>query len=314
MSDFNVVADEEYDIIRRHRKEKQHEEYKYLHLLQNIMENGFVKRDRTGTGTIGIVGNMMKFNIRNQFILLTTKKVHLRGIFEELKLFLSGNTNTKILEEKGVNIWKGNTNRKFLNSRGLDFLPEGDLGCSYSHTWRNFGGEHPLIPETKGCKGIDQISRIIDRLKTNPLDRRIILTGISPQQEHLMSLPCCHNYTQWLVNPNTNELNVYISLRSNDTFLGCPYNLAQYNLLTLFLCKMLGFNLGEMVYVGVDQHIYLNHIDQCKEQISRTPYPFPKLNIKKDIKTLEDIENLQYEDLDLVDYKCHPAIKAPMAV
>lgn len=289
------------------------EEQQYLDLLSKIIDNGVIRTDRTGTGTKSVFGATMRFSLQEQFILLTTKKVFLRAIFEELKLFLLGNTNSKILEEKGVNIWKGNTSREFLDKVGLPYLPEGEMGCSYPHQWRNFGGEHPLVPETKGHKGVDQIAKIIEKIKTNPTDRRIYLIGSNPAQEHLMALPPCHNYAQFYCDVEKKQLNCCLVIRSNDMFLGCPFNLAQYNLLTIILAKITGYTPGELFYVGVDAHLYLDHIEQAKEQITRTPRCFPKLEIKKDLTSLDDIHTLEFSDLELTGYDPHPAIKAKMS-
>jgi len=291
-----------------------HEEQQYLDLLRDILDGGVLKNNRTGTLTKFVFGRMMRFNLRESFPILTTKKVFLRGVFEELMLFLRGDTNSKHLEEKGIDIWKGNTSRDFLDGLGLTYLPEGEMGCSYPHQWRNYGGEHPLIPETKGCKGIDQISKILYQIKNNPLDRRIYLVGVNPAQERFMSLPCCHNYAQFIVNPNTKELNCLFSMRSNDIFLGFPFNLCQYGLLTIILAKATGCVPNELVYVGVDVHLYHNHFEAAAEQISRSPRPFPKLEIKKCLNDLNDIESLQYSDIELLGYNPYPTIKAKMAI
>jgi len=289
------------------------EEQQYLDLIKHVLAKGYIRKDRTGTGVKSIFGATMRFSLRNQFILLTTKKIFLRGIFEELKLFLMGNTNSKLLETQKVNIWKGNTSREALDKLGLTYLPEGEMGCSYPHQWRNFGGEHPLIPETKGQKGVDQIQNIIEKIKNNPTDRRIYLIGSNPAQEHLMALPPCHNYAQFYCDVDKKELHCFLVIRSNDLFLGCPFNLSQYALLTVLLAKITGYSPGELLYSGVDVHLYLDHLEQAEEQSKRIPRPFPKLIIQKDIASLADIEGLTYEDLNIVDYDPHPPIKARMS-
>lgn len=290
------------------------EELQYLELLKKVLETGQVRKDRTGTGVKSLFGASMRFSLRDQFLLLTTKKVFFRGIFEELKLFLLGKTNLKSLEDKNIGIWKGNTSREFLDNRGLNYLPEGEVGCSYPHQWRNFGGEHPLIPETKGLKGVDQISKIINLIKNDPTNRRIYLVGSNPAQEHLMALPPCHNYAQFYCDLEKKELNCFLLCRSQDLFLGCVYNLCQYNLLTSILAKITGYSPGELYYTGVDVHLYLDHLEQAEEQIKRVPRPFPKLKINYDIKSLDDIEKLEFSHLELDGYNPYPKIKAKMSV
>lgn len=163
----------------------QHEEQQYLDLLRDILDNGVDKGDRTGTGNRYVFAKHMRFSLRDQFPILTTKRVYWRGVVEELLFFLRGDTNSIHLEEKKVNIWKGNTRREYLDKKGLDYLPEGEIGTSYSHQWRNFSGEHPLVPETKGMKGFDQVKYVLDMLKTNPLDRRMIISGWAPSKKCL---------------------------------------------------------------------------------------------------------------------------------
>lgn len=294
----------------------QHPEQQYLDLLQDILDNGVDKEDRTGVGTRYVFSRTLRFPLRESFPILTTKRVYWRGVVEELLFFLRGDTNSKHLEEKRVNIWKGNTSREFLDNKGLTMLPEGEIGCSYSHQWRNFAGEHPLLPETKDLKGFDQVAYVIDKLKTNPYDRRMIISGWCPSQLHLQSLPPCHVAYFFNYNPATNELNCHMTQRSCDTFLGVPFNLSSTALLTCLFAKAAGMKPGEITWTGVDVHLYRNHIESgvVAEQISREPRPFPTLNIKKDIKTLDDIENLEYDDLELVGYKPHKKLKAKMAI
>ena len=318
INDFSVIADEEYNIVKQFRKEKQHEEYKYLHLLQKILDEGTVKGDRTGVGTKSIYGTQLKFDLRNSLPVLTTKKVFFRGVVEELLWFIRGETDSKKLEAKGVNIWKGNTSREFLDKRGLNY-PVGEIGCGYGFQWRSWGKYYNPNPDPNAVcisrvqsGGIDQLAKVVDTIRTNPNDRRMIVSAWNVDQLDMMALVPCHMLFQFDVTDG--YLNCMWSQRSVDSLLGCPFNIASYATLTYLIAKITNLKPGTLTFAGGDTHIYLNHIDQCKEQISRTPYPFPKLNIKKDIKTLKDIENLQFEDFELIDYKCHPAIKAPMAV
>jgi thymidylate synthase len=293
-----------------------HPEYQYLDLLQEIVEYGTDKGDRTGTGNRYLFAKHMRFSLRDQFPILTTKRVYWRGVVEELLFFLRGDTNSIHLEENKVNIWKGNTRREFLDKKGLTCLPEGEIGTSYSHQWRNFSGEHPLIPATKGMKGFDQVKYVLDMLKTNPLDRRMIISGWAPNQLSTMSLPPCHLIYIFNYNPETNELNCHMTQRSCDTFLGVPFNLSSMALMTYLFAEVSGMKPGEISWLGVDVHLYKDHIEggMVAEQLTREPRSFPTLNIKKDLTSLEDIENLSFEDLELVGYKPHKTIKAKMAV
>lgn len=335
MTDFSIVTSEEFALIEKLRKEKQHEEYKYLHLLQKILDEGSVKGDRTGTGTKSIYGTQLKFDLRNSIPVLTTKKVFWKGVVEELLWFIRGDTDSKKLEAKGVKIWTGNTTREFLDKRGLDY-PEGMIGKGYGWQWRNWGGsygktwtkissdgvEYTFVSNPKEAKehykgtpsdmGIDQLANVIDTIKKNPNDRRMIVSAWNVEEIDQTALPPCHLLYQFDVTDG--YLNCQWYQRSVDSFLGLNFNITSYALLTYLVAKITNLKPGTLTFAGGDTHIYLNHIDQCKEQISRTPYPFPKLNIKKDITTLEDIENLQLEDLELINYQSHDAIKAPMAV
>lgn len=332
----DVITDPtEQKLLTRYRLEKQHEEYKYLHLLQDILDNGVVKGDRTGVGTKSIFGTKLQFDLSKSFPILTTKKVFWKGVVEELLWFIRGETNSKKLEEKGVKIWVGNTSREFLDKKGLNY-PEGMIGPGYGWQWRNWGGnygqswtkissegvEYTFISNPKEAKeynrltpsglGIDQLANVVNTIKTNPNDRRIIVSAWNVEEINSMALPPCHLLFQFDVSDG--KLNCQWYQRSVDTFLGLPFNISSYALLTYLIAKITNLIPGTLTFSGGDTHIYLNHIDQCKEQINRTPYIFPQLNIKKDIKTLEDIENLQFNDIELIDYKSHAAIKAEMAV
>jgi thymidylate synthase len=327
MSDFVAfpIDSEEYFIVSKHRLEKQHEEYKYLHLLERIMNEGVVKGDRTGTGTKSLFGTQLSFDVSNSFPILTTKKVFFKGIVEELLWFIRGDTDSKLLEAKGVNIWKGNTSREFLDKRGLDY-PEGECGPIYGFQWRHWGGEYSgyeLVDENNNpngkyaihrgsYQGIDQLAKVVETIKNNPNDRRMIVSAWNVEELDRVVLPSCHLLYQFDVTDG--KLNCQWTQRSVDSYLGLTFNITSYALLTYMIAKITNLNPGRITFSGGDTHIYLNHIDQCKEQLSRTPFPFPQLNIKKDIKSLADIEKLQFEDFELIGYQSHPAIKAPMAV
>ena len=208
----------------------------------------------------------------------------------------------------------GEHNEEFLDAQGLTYLPEGEIGCAYSHQWRKFGGEHPLIPPTQGCEGFDQVADVLNKLKENPLDRRIIINGWCANQLKYMALPPCHILYVFYYNPDKNSLSCHLTMRSSDHFLGLPFNMASTALMTHIFAKAVGMNVGEVAFTMVDSHLYSNSFDAAKEQISRIPYLPPDLEINKDINSIEDIENLQWEDFNLKNYNCHPSLKVDMAV
>jgi len=292
------------------------DEQKYLELLSGILKFGADKEDRTGIGTKSLFGTHLRFSLENDTIpMLTTKKTFSRGIIEELLFFLRGDTDTKLLEAKGVNIWKGNTSREFLDKRGLKHLPEGSLGKGYGYQWRRFGEAEGTIDEYGnewGVKGIDQVTQVVETLKTNPNDRRMIISAWNPNQLNEMALPPCHMMVQFYVADN--KLSAQWYQRSVDSFLGLPFNILSYAILTRIIAQTVGMNAKEVIFSGGDTHIYKNHIDQVKEQISREPFDFPKMKINKELKSIADIEALEFKDFEFVDYKSHPAIKADMAV
>lgn len=291
------------------------QEQAYLNLMKDILETGNKKSDRTGIGTLSKFGMTLRFSLENNTLpLLTTKKMFVRGVIEELLFFLRGDTDTKKLEAKGVNIWKGNTSREFLDSRGLNYLPEGHMGKGYGFNWRHFGAEWGLddLKIDRDNNGTDQIANVIHSIKNDPDSRRHIVSAWNPNQLHQVALPSCHNFFQFYVNGE--ELSCQFNMRSTDTFLGLPYNLASYAILTHIIAKATNKKAKELIFVGNDTHLYLNHIDQVKEQISREPFPFPQLEIKKEISTIQDIENLCFEDFEIKNYKCHPSIMAEMAI
>ena len=272
----------------------------YLDLLQDIMDNGAVKGDRTGTGTLSVFGRQLRFDLNKGFPIITTKKIHMKSVIHELLWMISGNTNIKYLKDNGVSIWD-------------EWADEnGDLGPVYGAQWRNFNGQ--------GC---DQLADAVNTLKTNPESRRIIVTAWNPAvlpdekekdfsknvREGKAALPPCHCFYQFYVADGRLSCQVY--QRSVDSFLGMPFDISSYSLLTMMTAQVCGLDLGELVYVFGDTHIYSNHINQVKEQLSRTPKPLPKMIINPEVK---DLFEFKYEDFKLEGYNPYPAIKAPVAV
>ena len=294
------------------------EEQDYLNLLGKILVEGSTRGDRTGVGTKGVFGTQLRFSLENNKVpMLTTKKMFVKGVIEELLFFLRGDTDTKKLEAKGVNIWKGNTTREFLDKVGLKHLPEGHMGKGYGFQWRKFGAHDDVIDYESGVyeatpQGVDQLSKVINTLKTNPNDRRIIISAWNPAQLDKMALPPCHILVQFYV--DNGKLSAQFYMRSIDTFLGLPFNILSYAILTRIVAQTVGMEAKELIFVGGDTHLYLNHLPQVAEQISREPYPFPTMTIDKKLETVADIEALELGDFHFEGYQSHPAIKAEMAV
>ena len=265
----------------------------YEDLVRTILREGALKSDRTGTGTISLFGRQMRFDLSHSFPLITTKKVYFRGIAYELLWFLKGSQNVRWLQENRVHIW----------DEWAD--PDtGDLGPVYGVQWRSWPAPTPEDPHHT----IDQIAKVLDLLRTHPDSRRMIVTAWNPAQIDSMALPPCHALFQFYVADG--RLSCQLYQRSCDMFLGVPFNIASYALLTLMMAQQAGFEPGEFVWTGGDCHIYDNHVEQVLEQLSRKPYPYPTMRIRK----ADSIFSYQYEDFEVVDYQCHPAIKAPVAV
>lgn len=261
----------------------------YLDLLREIRDNGVTKTDRTGVSTKSIFGHQMRFNLQDGFPLLTTKKVFLKGIIYELLWFLKGDTNIKFLTDHNVHIWD-------------EWADEnGDLGYVYGKQWRSW--------ETTDGRVIDQISQVVDLIKNHPDSRRILVTAWNPAEIDKMALPPCHCLFQFYVADG--KLSCQLYQRSADTFLGVPFNIASYALLTMMLAQVCGLEPGEFIHTTGDTHIYLNHLEQVNEQLSREPRPLPKMIINPNVKSIFDFK---YEDFQLEGYNPYPAIKAPVAV
>eukprot|EP00794_Sanderia_malayensis_P018168 gene18168-19981_t len=288
---------------------KDHDEHQYLNLIKFILENGRKKSDRTGTGTISVFGTQMRFNLRKSFPLLTTKRVFWKGVAQELLWFIKGSTSGKELSDKGVHIWDANGSKEFLTARGLGHREEGDLGPVYGFQWRHFGAEYTDMHADYTGKGVDQLAAVIDLIKNNPDDRRIIMSAWNPVDLPKMALPPCHAFVQFYVCDN--ELSCQLYQRSGDVGLGVPFNIASYALLTCMIAHVCNLNPGDFVHTIGDAHIYSNHVEALKVQITREPRSFPTLSFKR---TITDIDDFKFEDFDLQGYKPHPKIKMEMAV
>ena len=285
-------------------------ESQYINLIKHILENGISKDDRTGIGTLSIFSYNMTFNLRESFPLLTTKKVYWKGVVEELLWFISGSTDSNILKEKGVKIWEGNSSREFLDSRGLSHYDQGDIGAGYGFQWRHFGAKYTNMYDSYEGKGIDQLKDVIYKIKNTPDDRRIIMSAWNPSDIDKMALPPCHIFVQFWVDTEKKELHSQMYQRSCDVGLGVPFNIASYALLTCIIAKLCDLTPGDFHYCMGDTHIYKNHIDAMKLQITRDPYDFPKINIKD----ITDIDNIKFDDIELIDYKYYENIKMNMAI
>jgi dihydrofolate reductase/thymidylate synthase len=287
-----------------------HEEYQYLDLVREIMDHGVARGDRTGTGTLSKFGVQMRFSLRGDTLpLLTTKRTFWRGVAEELLWFVSGNTNAKNLQDKNIHIWDGNGSREFLDNLGLTDREEMDLGPVYGFQWRHFGAAYTNMHADYTGQGVDQLADCIRTLKTNPTDRRIVLSAWNPSDLKAMALPPCHMLCQFYVADG--ELSCQMYQRSADMGLGVPFNIASYALLTRLVAQVCGLKAGDFVHVIGDAHVYRNHVEALREQIKRTPAPFPTLKINPE-KT--DIDSFEFSDFAVEGYKPQAAVAMQMAV
>ncbi|GAB5355203.1 hypothetical protein AAMO2058_000185800 [Amorphochlora amoebiformis] len=287
------------------------EEMAYLDIIRDIIENGDERPDRTGIGTRSKFGVQMRFSLRNGTLpLLTTKKVFWRGVAEELLWFISGSTDADLLRDKNIHIWDENAKREFLDKRGLTDYEEGDLGPVYGFQWRHFGAEYRGRHRNYTSEGIDQLAQVIEMIQKDPYSRRIILTAWNPCALRYMALPPCHVFAQFYVS-SKQELSCHMYQRSADMGLGVPFNIASYSLLTHLIAQVCSLKTGEFVHTIGDAHVYLNHIDPLREQLTRAPRLFPTLTINLN-KT--GIDDFVYRDLKVEGYNPWPAIKMTMAV
>ena len=273
----------------------------YLDLLQDVLDNGADRGDRTGTGVRGVFGRQLRVDLRESFPLLTTKKVHLKSIVHELLWFLSGSTDVAPLQAAGVTIWDEWASASECARFGRQ---AGDLGPVYGHQWRNFGG-------AEDRPGVDQIARVVASIGDNPLSRRHLVTGWNPAEADQVTLPPCHTLFQFYVDPEAGTLSCQLYQRSADLFLGVPFNIASYALLTLMIAQVTGLRPGEFVHTFGDVHLYRNHLDQARLQLDRAPRPGPTMTLHPDIRSLD---GFRYEHFRLDGYDPHPRIKAPVSV
>lgn len=292
-----------------------HDENKYLQTINKVLTKGIYKLDRTKIGTLSIFGKSFKYNIRNYRLpLFTHRKMFYRGIIEELLFFISGNTNTKILENKKVNIWKGNTSREFLDSRGLTNLPEGDLGAGYSFQLRHFGAEYIDCNTDYTNKGFDQLKYVINLIKNDPTSRRILFSYWNPLAMKNMSLPSCHILYQFHINTDKNELSCSFYQRSSDFVLAADFNIVSAAVLTFMLCHITGYKPGKIIHNIGDLHIYNNHIEETKKMLNNEPYNFPLFYINDHDKKIKQIEDFKYEDFNILFYNSYQKYKFNMAI
>lgn len=261
----------------------------YHDLLSHILADGSQKSDRTGTGTLSVFGHQMRFDLQQGFPLLTTKKLHIRSIVHELLWFLSGDTNIRYLKENGVSIWN-------------EWADEnGDLGPVYGFQWRSWPG--------KDGQSVDQITKVVEQIRTNPDSRRLMVVAYNPAYVDDMALPPCHSLFQFYVADG--KLSCQLYQRSADTFLGVPFNIASYALLTHMMAQQCDLEPGDFIWTGGDTHLYSNHLEQARLQLTREPLALPRLNIKR---RPDSIFDYRFEDFEIVDYQAHPHIPAPVAV
>lgn len=308
-------------------------EQQYLDILKELVEKGSLKQNRTGTNTHYLFGRSIRVeNVAENFPLLTTKKVFYRGVVEELLFFLRGETDTKKLEEKGIHIWQGNTCRDFLNSHAskhVNQFPEGLMGPGYSWQFRKFGAPYLYkninqeqinctngnydFDQKKYSEGFDQVAHVLQGLQTDPTRRDLVISLWNPLQHKDAVLPPCHVLYVFSYEPETHQLHLSMTQRSCDFFLGVPFNIASCATFLCIMAKAANMKAGDLLWQGADVHLYKNHVDVAKKQLSRTVRETPQMTIEQNLCSIKDIENLQYEDFVVTEYDPHPSLKADMA-
>ena len=322
VSEFKKEKDMYFRYFTYQRRENEEDKYinkeeeNYKMFINNIIKTGIERNDRTGVGTISLFGHpTLRYDLSETFPLCTIKRGFLRAVFEELMLYIRGQTDNEILKNKKINIWNGNTSREFLDSRGLNDYPEGDMGETYGFNMRHFGGKY-VDCKTKydSRNGFDQLNYVIDLIKNDPQSRRILINLWNPNTLHKAALPSCLMQYQFYVDTKNKKLNLQIYLRSSDVFLANNWNVCTGSLFVHLLCNLKNINLtpGYITIVCGDAHIYKNHLEHSKNMIKRESYPFGKLIVKKQYDSIEDFV---YEDISLIGYKSHPNdFKASMAI
>jgi len=285
-------------------------EENYLSLVRKIITEGELRDDRTKVGTVSLFGQTMRFDISQSVPVLTCKKILWKKVISELLWMISGSTFVGDLQKRGVNFWNPNSSRAFLDSRGLTHYQEGDLGPVYGFQWRHFGAEYKGYEHDYSGQGTDQLQQVIDLLKTDPTSRRIILSAWNPADTDKMALPPCHMMAQFYVSEGR-KLSCHLTQRSGDMFLGVPFNIFSYTVLTYILAHLTGYEPGELIHTLGDAHIYSNHVESAKLMLSRTPRAPPKLLITR---TVESVDDFNLGDFKLSGYSPHGFIAAEMAV
>lgn len=284
----------------------------YANLVRDILRHGEVRDDRTGTGTRSVFGRHLRFDLRQSFPLITTKRVYWKGVVEELLFFLRGETDTKHLEQKNVNIWKGNTSRDFLEENDLGEYPEGIAGPIYGYQWRAFNAPYsPGMSGVDATGGVDQLRVLMEHLRHDPMSRRHIVSSWNPCQIHEMCLPPCHVMFQMYVSTKEKTLSCQMYQRSADVGLGLPFNIASYALLTHIVATSLGYTPGDLCICIGDAHIYEDHIPMVRDQIERVPRDPPTVRVKA---SYSSIDTYTMDDIELSGYDPHPAVPMKMAV
>lgn len=289
------------------------DEQRYLGLVRYVLKNGVKRTDRTGVGTLSVFApDPLRFDLTNGIMpLLTTKRTYWKGIVEELLWFLRGDTNAKHLADRGVRIWDANASREFLDGRGLQHLKEGDIGAGYGFQWRHFGATYQGCDADHTGQGQDQIQYVLDQIRQNPTSRRIFLSAWNAKALSQMALPPCHVSVQFYVDPDTKELSSHMYQRSADLGLGEPFNIASYALLTHMVAHVCGLTAKALTISMGDAHVYLNHVEALKKQLTREPNPFPTLQLNSKQTVLA---TFTANDITLNNYRPYPRIAMTMAV
>ena len=292
------------------------EELQYVNLVNDIISTGYNQYDRTGIGTKTKVGVQMKFNLRdNKLPVMTTRRTFFRGAVEELLWFLRGETDITNLQNNNIHIWDGNTTEEFIKNRKLTgIVPPNSVGTLYGYQIRNWNGDWIEWRDNGKRTGIDQLSKIVNLLKNDPESRRILISNYNVEQTETGVLEPCHTLYSFNVDSEKKELYSILWMRSADFMCGVPLNIIHISLLTHILAKLLGYTAGEFTFQAANAHVYSNHISDAMTQISREPFPFPNIEITKELNSITNIENLKFEDFVLNNYKCHDPIKYEMAI